>query len=89
MQSLTVEIANALDILDLPKWITKDDIKKQYYFLAKKYHPDLGGNAEKMEQINLSYRLLMKYIEEFRYTFDEEEVFKQYPGANHVQRFKI
>jgi DnaJ-class molecular chaperone len=82
------EIDRALDILGLPKLISKDDIKKQYHFLAKKNHPDLGGTIEKMEQINAAYRLLMKYIEEFRYTFDEEEVAKQFPGAEHAQRFR-
>ncbi len=82
------EIDKALDILGLPKLITKADIKKQYHFFAKKYHPDLGGDAEKMEQINYAYKLLMKYIEEFRYTFDENEVNKQFPGADHAQRFK-
>ena len=82
------EIDNALNILNLPKLISKDDIKKQYRYLAKKNHPDRGGDAEKMEQLNHAYKLLMKYIEEFRYTFDEEEVSKQFPGADHARRFK-
>ncbi len=82
------EIENALDILSLPKLISKNDIKKQYHFFAKKYHPDLGGDVQKMEQINHAYKLLMKYIEEFRYTFDEEEVNKQYPGADYAKRFR-
>jgi DnaJ-class molecular chaperone len=88
MQSPIEEIDNALDILVLPKLISKADIKKQYHFFAKKYHPDLGGDAEKMEQINYAYKLLMKYIEEFRYTFDENEVNKQFPGADYAQRFR-
>ncbi len=56
--------------------------------MAKKNHPDMGGDVEKMEQLNYAYRLLMKYIEEFRYTFDEEEISKQFPGADYAQRFK-
>jgi curved DNA-binding protein CbpA len=82
------EIDRALDILGLPKLITKEDIKKQYYFLAKKRHPDVGGDAMQMEQLNASYTLVMKYIEEFRYTFDEEEISKQFPGADHAQRYR-
>lgn len=82
------EIDNALNILALPKLISKEDIKKQYRYLAKKNHPDRGGDAEKMEQLNYAYKLLMNYIEEFRYTFDEEEVSKQFPGADHARRFK-
>jgi DnaJ-class molecular chaperone len=88
INSPTEEIEKALDILSLPKMISREDIKKQYRFLAKKNHPDKGGSAEKMEQLNYAYRLLMKYIEEFRYTFDEEEISKQFPGADYAQRFK-
>ena len=88
MLSPIEEIERALDILGLPTLITKEDVKKQYHFLAKKNHPDLGGDIKEMEQINAAYKFLMKYIEEFRYTFDEEEVAKQYPGADHAQRFR-
>ncbi|MCF6243938.1 MAG: DnaJ domain-containing protein [Sulfurovum sp.] len=88
MLSPNEEIDRALDILALPKLITKEDIKRQYHFLAKKNHPDIGGDALQMEQLNSAYTLLMKYIEEFRYTFDEEEVSKQFPGADHAKRYK-
>ena len=88
MLSPLEEIEKALDILRLPKLINKEDIRTQYHFLAKKNHPDLGGDIKEMEQINAAYRFLMKYIEEFRYTFDEEEISKQFPGADYVQRFK-
>ena len=82
------QITEALDLLGLPKLITKSDVKKQYRFLSKKYHPDQGGDAVKQEQINYAYKLLMKYIEEFRYTFDEDEVSKQFPGAKHAEQFR-
>lgn len=82
------EIEKALDILALPKLITRAEIKRQYHFLAKKNHPDLGGSVEHMEQLNHAYHLLTNYIDEFRYSFDEEEVSKQFPGADYVQRFK-
>ncbi len=82
------EIESALEILDLPKLVTKADIKRQYRYLAKRHHPDLGGDPRKMDQINQAYALLMKYIEEFRYTFDENEVNKQFPGAQHAEQFK-
>ena len=82
------EIEFALEVLDLPKFITKADLKKQYRFLAGKYHPDKGGDAQKMEEINSAYKQLSQYIDEFRYTFDEDEIKKQYPGVDYVQRFK-
>lgn len=87
MSSPIEEIEKALEILALPKLISRAEIKKQYYFMAKKNHPDKGGDPQQMEQLNHAYELLMKYIEEFRYTFDEEEISKQFPGADYVQRF--
>ena len=87
MRSPIEEIEKALEILALPKLISRSEIKTQYYFLAKKNHPDKGGDAQQMEQLNHAYQLLMKYIEEFRYTFDEEEISKQFPGADYVKRF--
>lgn len=88
MLSPIEEIESALETLELPKLITKADVKKQYRFLAQKYHPDRGGDAGKMEQVNQAYQLLMKYIDDFRYTFDEDEIKKQFPGVDYVQRFK-
>lgn len=88
MLSPVEEIEKALETLGLPKLITKSDIKKQYRFLAGKHHPDRGGEAARMEEINHAYKLLMKYIEDFRYTFDEDEIKKQYPGVDYVQRFR-
>jgi len=82
------QIEEALEILELPKFVTKEDIRRQYRFLAKKYHPDVGGSANDMERLNAAYRLLMKYIEEFRYTFDEDEVNRQFPGVDHASRFR-
>ena len=88
MRSPLEEIEDALEILSLPKLVSRDDVKKQYHFLAKKNHPDFGGDPARMEMINNAYTLLTTYMDEFRYTFDEEEISKQFPGADYVQRFK-
>ena len=82
------QIQKALEILELPPFITKEDIRTQYRFLARKHHPDRGGDAAKMEKINEAYAILMKYIEDFRYTFDEDEVSRQFPGVDHADRFR-
>lgn len=87
-QSPVEMIDEALDTLALPKLVTRDDIRRQYLFLAKKNHPDTGGDPAMMERINWAYELLMKYIEDFRYSFDEEEVNRQFPGEGHARRFK-
>lgn len=88
MKSPYESIEEALDILELPRFVTKGDIKKQYRFLARKYHPDRGGDAEKMEALNRAYGMLMRYIEDFRYTFDEDEINRQFPGVDHASRFR-
>jgi len=88
MQTPLEEIEYALEILSLPKLVSREDVKKQYHFLAKKNHPDLGGDPARMEMINNAYTLLTTYMDGFRYTFDEEEISKQFPGADYVQRFK-
>jgi len=88
MKSPVEIIEEALETLELPKFITKEDVKRQYRFLARKYHPDIGGDETKMETLNHAYQVLMKYIEDFRYTFDEDEINRQFPGADHAGRFR-
>jgi DnaJ-class molecular chaperone len=87
MQNSIKIIQNALDTLQLPQLITKDDIKKQYRYLSKKTHPDFGGDKNKQEQLNKSYRILIKYIDNFRYSFSEEEINQQYPGESYAKKF--
>ena len=82
-------IHRALDILDLPMLVTKADIKKRYRQLARSHHPDLHPKERgEMERINEAYALLMEYIDTFRYTFDSDEITKQYPGVDYVKKFK-
>jgi DnaJ-class molecular chaperone len=72
----------------LPPYITKHEVKKQYKKLAKKYHPDIYKDAEKMRQINKAYELILQYIENYRFSFDDKEIEKQIPGFNFKDKFK-
>jgi DnaJ-class molecular chaperone len=81
-------IKNALDVLQLPNLVTKDDIKKQYRYLSKKTHPDIGGDCNMQEELNSAYQILMKYIDNFRYSFSEDEINQQFPGENYAKKFK-
>ncbi len=83
-------IKKALQILELPPFITQEEIKIQYKKLSKKFHPDLSkNNGEKMSQINQAYKILMDYIKNYRYSFDDEEIAKQLPHIHFNKKFKM
>ena len=41
---------------------TLDELKKQYRRLAMKYHPDMGGSTEAMQQINAEHDALFEML---------------------------
>lgn len=46
------------DLLNVPRTASKDDIKKAYKMIARKCHPDKGGDPEKFKKINEAYGVL-------------------------------
>lgn len=55
-----IERQQALAVLGLPPDATRQEIKRRYRELAKKYHPDRGGDQKEMRRIIAAYQLLMK-----------------------------
>lgn len=68
---------------------TTDELKKRYHELARKHHPDVGGNTADMQEINAQYDELIKVLpkraadgstyqprEEQRETREQSEAFK-------------
>jgi len=58
--------SQARTILNLPINFTKEELKKAYRCMSKKYHPDLnpGKNTEeKMKEINYAFETLKEHIE--------------------------
>ncbi len=49
---------NYYDILGVKKDASADDIKKAFRRLAKKHHPDRGGDEQKFKEINEAYEVL-------------------------------
>jgi preprotein translocase subunit Sec63 len=50
----------ALAVLGLPLNASPDQIKRRYRKLAKRYHPDCGGDPKQMQRIIAAYEVLTK-----------------------------
>jgi len=65
-----------------------DDIKKGYLALCKRYHTDNGGDEDMIKKINWAYEILSEYIKNYRFSFTEDEIIRQYPGEFN-KKFRI
>jgi hypothetical protein len=50
------------DIFDTKVISDLDSLKKEYFKLAKKYHPDAGGTTQQFQQLQAEYEKLLKKI---------------------------
>ncbi|WP_457596849.1 J domain-containing protein [Hydrogenimonas sp.] len=82
-------IHDALETLGLPTRVSLRDITDRYRYLASSHHPDVGGDAERMARINEAYELLRRYIENYRFSFDEEEIARLFPQQAHAKRYRF
>ncbi|MFL5656191.1 MAG: J domain-containing protein [Ktedonobacteraceae bacterium] len=55
-----LERQQALRVLGLPPNATPQQIKRRYRTLAKRYHPDRGGDQKEMQRIIAAYECLKK-----------------------------
>jgi hypothetical protein len=55
-----LERQQALAVLGLPPNATPQQIKRRYRALAKRHHPDHGGDPRQMQRIIAAYDFLMK-----------------------------
>lgn len=67
LKGVVIKMRNPYEVLEIKEGSSKDEIKKAYRNLAKKYHPDQYGNnplrdlaEDKMREINEAYDYLMK-----------------------------
>jgi len=74
------EFKKAVKIFGLIGLENKDDIKKRYLELSKKFHPDMtNGDTEKFQEINKANKILIAYIDNYKFRFTKEEFQGQHP----------
>lgn len=83
------EIEEARGFMKLPPLITVKELKMRYKELSKQMHPDCGGDEGGMIKLSQSYKLLLGYMENYRFKLDEDEVSSQYPFEDYKKRFRF
>lgn len=74
------KLQKALETLDIVTRITQAELKDKYLKLSKVHHPDMPeGDAKKFKEINEAYKLVNGYIQNYRFSFDEDEFYAQNP----------
>lgn len=74
------DFKNAIKLFDVVYKADKNSIKKRYLELSKLHHPDMeNGDTQTFQDINYAYKLLMEYIENYRFSLTKEEFEEQYP----------
>lgn len=67
-----MDYSEALKLFGFTGNFTKEELKKRYLELSKKYHPDLNGDEEMMKKINLAYEVLKN--DSFQYKTAKEQI---------------
>lgn len=61
-------------------------IKERHRALVKEHHPDHGAaDPEMIRRLNEAHRLLMDYLQNYRFSFSQEEFYRQNP-EEHLKR---
>lgn len=74
-----IKLIEAAEILGISSSVTLNQIKQKYRNLLKQWHPDKCSDdpktcKEMTAQINEAYTIILDYIENYRYSFKEEDI---------------
>jgi DnaJ-class molecular chaperone len=56
--------------------------------MVKKHHPDITGDNSQIENINRAFEILKGYVKNYKFSFSEDEITKQYP-QEFLKKFKV
>ncbi|WP_456479382.1 DnaJ domain-containing protein [Nautilia sp.] len=74
--------------MEIPPLSSIEDINKKYKKLIKKHHPDISGKNGKITEINRAYEILKNYTKNYKFSFSEDEITRQYP-EEFLKKFKV
>jgi DnaJ-class molecular chaperone len=83
------DLKAALSVFGLGERATLQEIKTRYRDLAKRHHPDCGDreDTEEIYRVNEANRVILEYVESYRYCFSEQEYLEQDPEEQLRRRF--
>jgi len=59
--------------------LTMAQVKRRQRELSRKFHPDLQGEPHRMQDLNNAASILLSYLQSYRFSFSEEEFYRQNP----------
>lgn len=74
--------------MDIEPLSTFSEITRKYKQKAKKIHSDLGGDDKEMQKLNKAYEVLRDYINNYKFSFSEDEISRQFP-EDFIKKFRI
>jgi DnaJ-class molecular chaperone len=83
------ELEAARLVLGVGQRATLGAIKARHKALVKQHHPDTGNvsDPEMIRLVNAAYRLLLDYVNAYRFSFAESEFYEQNPEARIRMQF--
>jgi DnaJ-class molecular chaperone len=86
------EIDEARRLLELGESATLKKINSAYRGLAHEYHPDKHSgttevDTERIKKLNWAYKVLMDYCNDYKYSFQKEDVARTYPHDEYIRKF--
>ena len=83
------DLQEARQILGVGERATLGEIKARHKALVKHHHPDAGNvsDPEMIRKVNAAYRLLLDYVNAYRFSFAESEFYEQNPEARIRMQF--
>lgn len=74
--------------------MTLKQVERAYKRVANRYHPDKCKDPSKaeceemMKKVNGAYKLIMKYFNDYSYSFRQEDVERVYPDDEYLRKYK-